>query len=111
MKLASWFGEPLDFFHFRDKEKNEVDVVIEDADRRVVGIEVKATATATARWYGRLGLSEREFRLLKEQMSFGSHMFLIKRGRHSIVCQLDLKGSDTELAVITRRADNRAPPS
>jgi predicted AAA+ superfamily ATPase len=48
MKLASWFGEPLDFFHFRDKEKNEVDIVIEDADRRVVGIEVKAAATATA---------------------------------------------------------------
>jgi predicted AAA+ superfamily ATPase len=49
MKLASWFSEPLDFLHFRDKEKNEVDIVIEDADRRVVGIEVKAAATATAR--------------------------------------------------------------
>jgi len=45
---ASWFGGPLDFFHFRDKEKNEVDIVIEDADRRVVGIEVKGAATATA---------------------------------------------------------------
>lgn len=48
LKLASWYGEPLDFFHFRDKEKNEVDIVMEDADRRVVGIEVKAAATATA---------------------------------------------------------------
>ena len=31
-------------------------------------------------------------------------MFLIKQGHHSIVCQLDLKGFDAELAVISGRA-------
>ncbi len=51
-----------------------------------------------------LGLSEREFRLIKEQIVPGSRMFLIKRGRHSVVCQLDLKGFDAELAVISGRA-------
>lgn len=49
-------------------------------------------------------LSEREFKLLKEQIEPGSRMFLVKQGHHSIVCQLDLKGFDAELAVISGRA-------
>ena len=49
-------------------------------------------------------LSEREFKLLKEQLEPGSRMFLLKQGHHSIVCQLDLKGFDSELAVISGRA-------
>src|SRR3984893_2289463 len=53
-----------------------------------------------------LGLSEREFKLLKEQLAPGSRAFLIKRGRHSAVCQLDLKGFDAELAVISGRASS-----
>jgi type IV secretion system protein VirB4 len=50
------------------------------------------------------GLSEREFKLLKEQLEPGSRMFLVKQGHYSVVCQLDLKGFDTELAVISGRA-------
>jgi uncharacterized protein len=46
LKLASWSGETYEFFHFRDKEQNEVDVVIENADGKLVGLEVKAAATA-----------------------------------------------------------------
>jgi type IV secretion system protein VirB4 len=49
------------------------------------------------------GLSEREFKLLKEQLEPGSRKFLVKQGHHSIVCQLDLKGFDEELAVISGR--------
>ena len=49
-------------------------------------------------------LSEREFKLLKEQIEPGSRLFLIKQGHHSIVCELDLKGFDAELAVISGRA-------
>ena len=30
-------------------------------------------------------------------------MFLIKQAHHSVVCQLDLKGFDAELAVISGR--------
>ena len=52
------------------------------------------------------GLSEREFKLIKEQLTPGSRMFLVKRGRHSAVCQLDLKGFDAELAVISGRVSS-----
>ena len=48
LKLASWSEERYQFFHFRDKQRNEVDVVLEDRRGRVVGIEVKASATVTS---------------------------------------------------------------
>jgi type IV secretion system protein VirB4 len=50
------------------------------------------------------GLTQREFRLVKEQLEPGSRMFLIKQAHHSVVCQLDLKGFEGELAVISGRA-------
>jgi type IV secretion system protein VirB4 len=49
------------------------------------------------------GLSEREFKLIKEQLEPGSRMFLVKQGHYSVVCELDLKGFDAELAVISGR--------
>jgi type IV secretion system protein VirB4 len=52
------------------------------------------------------GLSEREFKLVKEQLEPGSRMFLVKQGHHSVVCQLDLKGFVSELAVISGRASS-----
>lgn len=50
------------------------------------------------------GLTEREFKLIKEQLEPGSRMFLIKQAHHSVVCQLDLKGFESELSVISGRA-------
>jgi type IV secretion system protein VirB4 len=50
------------------------------------------------------GLSEREFRLIKEDLEPGSRTFLVKQSHHSVVCRLDLKGFDAELAVISGRA-------
>lgn len=50
------------------------------------------------------GLTEREFQLIKEQLEPGSRMFLVKQGHYSIVCQLDLKGFNAELSVISGRA-------
>jgi type IV secretion system protein VirB4 len=62
-------------------------------------------ADANAEDYiGGFGLTEREFKLVSEQLEPGSRMFLVKQGHHSIVCQLDLKGFETELAVISGRA-------
>jgi type IV secretion system protein VirB4 len=49
------------------------------------------------------GLTEREFKLVKEQLEPGSRMFLVKQAHHSVVCELDLKGYDAELAVISGR--------
>jgi len=50
------------------------------------------------------GLTEREFRLVKEQLEPGARSFLVKQGLRSVVCQLDLKGFEAELAVISGRA-------
>jgi type IV secretion system protein VirB4 len=50
------------------------------------------------------GLTEREYRLIKDQLEPGSRSFLVKQAHHSVVCQLDLKGFDGELAVISGRA-------
>ena len=49
LKLASWAEDRYEFSHFRDKERNEVDIVIEDTRGRIVGVEVKASATVTER--------------------------------------------------------------
>jgi len=54
------------------------------------------------------GLSEREFNLVKTQLEPGSRKFLVKQGHHSVVCQLDLRGFDAELAVISGRATETA---
>jgi len=54
---------------------------------------------------GGFGLSEREFQLIRHRLEPGSRKFLVKQGHHSIVCQLDLKGFDAQLRVISGRAN------
>lgn len=44
-KLAAWSERRLTFSHYRTKDQDEVDLVIEDRRGRVIGIEVKAAAT------------------------------------------------------------------
>jgi type IV secretion system protein VirB4 len=50
------------------------------------------------------GLSEREFKLVKEQLEPASRMFLVRQGHNSIVCQLDLRGFDGAVRVISGSA-------
>ena len=48
MELArqtTWSQTEVDMFHYRTKDKQEVDVVLQDARGRIVGIEVKASST------------------------------------------------------------------
>jgi predicted AAA+ superfamily ATPase len=45
LKLASWSERRLSFSHYRTKDQDEVDIVIEDRRGRIIGIEVKASAT------------------------------------------------------------------
>ncbi len=47
-RQASWHEDPLSFFHFRDKDGSEVDIVMERGARALAGVEVKAAATVTA---------------------------------------------------------------
>ena len=46
-KQASWHDAPPAFFHFRDRDDAEVDIVIEQGSRAVAGVEVKGAATVT----------------------------------------------------------------
>jgi len=48
-RQASWQDEPSAFFHYRDRDGVEVDIVIERGARALAGVEVKAAATVTAR--------------------------------------------------------------
>lgn len=48
LKLASWSERRLTFSHYRTKDKDEVDLVIEDRRGRIVGVEIKASATVRA---------------------------------------------------------------
>ena len=47
-RQASWRDSPIAFYHFRDKDGVEVDIVMEGSGQRVAGIEVKAAATVTS---------------------------------------------------------------
>lgn len=55
IKVASWSRRRPDVFHFRTHAGQEVDVVLEDDQGRVVGVETKAAAS----------VSERDFRGLE----------------------------------------------
>jgi len=48
-KQAVWLQEPLSFYHYRDKDKVEVDVIIENVIADCFAIEVKAAATLSAK--------------------------------------------------------------
>lgn len=45
LKQNGWSNEQVELFHFRDKYKNEVDIVLERDNSQIIGIEVKASAT------------------------------------------------------------------
>lgn len=47
LKLAGGGQTHFEFSHFRDKQQNEVDIVIEDQRGRIVGIEIKAAASVS----------------------------------------------------------------
>ncbi len=58
-KQAAWSRCQPQFFHWRTANNQEVDLVLEDAAGRLVGIEVKASATLGGRdWNGLKALAE-----------------------------------------------------
>jgi predicted AAA+ superfamily ATPase len=64
-RQASWHEDALTFFHFRDKEGAEVDVVIERGAQALAGVEVKAAAT----------VHEADFRGLRKLRDAGGDRF------------------------------------
>jgi len=49
------------------------------------------------------GLAQRDFRLIKEELEPGSRRFLVKQSHQSVVCELNLQGFESELAIISGR--------
>lgn len=47
IKQSSWLGGRFSFYHYRDRDKGEVDIVIEKSGQGVVAIEVKTRATVS----------------------------------------------------------------
>jgi type IV secretion system protein VirB4 len=76
--------------------------IIEQTATQIFFPNVQATAHDYVEGFG---LSEREFKLIQE-LEPGSRRFLVRQSHHSVVCQLDLKGFDAELAVISGRASS-----
>lgn len=58
-RQASWLDDDIRFFHYRDKDQYEVDIVMEQSGGGMVAVEVKAAAT----------VSEKDFRGLKRLQS------------------------------------------
>lgn len=48
-------------------------------------------------------LSQREFTLIKDELTPESRRFLVKQGRHAVVAELDLSRQDAHLAVLSGR--------
>ena len=66
-KQSVWIDEPLYFYHYRDKDKVEVDVVIENTMGDCFAIEIKAAAT----------LNTKDFTGLKRFQSVAGDRFKI----------------------------------
>ena len=47
-RQASWHSDPFSFFHFRDRDGVEVDIVIERGNQALAGVEIKTGATVAA---------------------------------------------------------------
>jgi predicted AAA+ superfamily ATPase len=44
-RQLTWAEEPVSLFHYRDRDRYEVDAVLERASGEIVGVEVKAAET------------------------------------------------------------------
>jgi type IV secretion system protein VirB4 len=58
---------------------------------------------ALADYVDGMGLTAREYDILRTELNPGSRRFLVRQGRDSIVAELDLRGLEDELRVISGR--------
>ncbi len=66
MKQSGWCEGEIELFHFRDNRKNEVDLVIEQSNGDIIGVEVKASAT----------IGEGDFKGLRVLADFAGSKFI-----------------------------------
>jgi predicted AAA+ superfamily ATPase len=89
-KQAVWHEEQLSFYHYRDKDKVEVDIIIENAIGDCFAIEVKAAATLGAKDFTGLkrfqNVAGERFKLGillydgDHTTAFGDHLFAVPLG-------------------------------
>ncbi len=72
-RQASWHETATAFFHFRDKDGTEVDIVLERSINELAGVEVKAAAT----------VSEADFRGRKKLQSATGDRFISPEPRQA----------------------------
>jgi uncharacterized protein len=48
LRQADWAQDPVQLFHYRDKQQREVDLILERHSGQIIGIEVKASATPSS---------------------------------------------------------------
>jgi len=66
VKQSGWAEEEIRLYHFRDKKKNEVDIVLEKDDGKIIGVEVKASAS----------IKQQDFKGLYELELYGGSQFV-----------------------------------
>ena len=69
-KQISWSQERPQLFHFRTQTGKEIDIILEDAQGRLVAIEVKASATVAAQDFNSI-------KFLAEEMGKKFHRGLV----------------------------------
>lgn len=65
-KHATWSLESVELYHFRDKQQTEVDLVLEQNNGNIIGIEIKASST----------IKSEDFRNLIKLASFAGSDFI-----------------------------------
>jgi len=85
MKQVSWLDEPCRLYYYRNKDQDEVDIVLENEGGAIVGLEIKAGATVNASDFRGLrklsGASGHNFKLglvlydSENTVPFGESMF------------------------------------
>ena len=55
LRLSGWYEQELQFFHYRDNDQFEVDIIILNEEGQILGVEVKLAAS----------VSEKDFKGLK----------------------------------------------
>jgi predicted AAA+ superfamily ATPase len=83
-RQLTWAEEPVQLFHYRDRDQVEVDMVLEHADGTVVGIEVKSAETVRGEDFRglrhlatRLGDRFRAGIVREQQLSFGDWLIAL----------------------------------
>lgn len=75
---ASWSSDEIEFYHFRDRDGYEVDLVMEDSRGRLVAVEVKAGATIKKSDFRGL---HKFHRMVGDRLALGIVMYL---GGHTV---------------------------